>query len=129
MYIPSHFEQPNTKVMHELIRTRPLATLVTFSANEINANHIPMHLSESPVPFGTLRGHVVRSNPIWRDLESNIEVLAIFHGPDAYISPSWYATKQETGKVVPHGITRSLMPTVLYASLMMLIEFVPSLKL
>lgn len=101
MYIPRHFEQPNIEVMHELIRTRPLATLVTLSANGINANHIPLHLSESPVPFGTLRGHVARSNPIWRDLESNIEVLAIFHGPNAYISPSWYATKLETGKVVP----------------------------
>ena len=59
-----------------------------------------MHLSETP-SFGTLRGHVARSNPIWRDLDSDIEVLAIFHGPDAYISPSWYATKQEAGKVVP----------------------------
>lgn len=87
--------------MHELIRTRPLATLVTLSSNGINANHIPLHLSEVPSPFGTLRGHVARSNPIWHDLKSDIEVLAIFHGPDAYISPSWYATKQETGKVVP----------------------------
>jgi transcriptional regulator len=101
MYIPSHFEQPDIKVMHELIRTRPLATLVTLSANGINANHIPLHLSESPAPFGTLRGHVARSNPIWRDLDSSFEVLAIFHGPDAYISPSWYATKHESGKVVP----------------------------
>ncbi len=100
MYIPSHFEQPDITAMHELIRTRPLATLVTLSADGINANHIPLHLSESPVPFGTLRGHVARSNPIWRE-ESNIEVLAIFHGPNAYISPSWYATKLETGKVVP----------------------------
>ena len=48
-----------------------------------------------------LRGHVARANPIWRDLESDVDTLAIFHGPDAYISPSWYATKQETGKVVP----------------------------
>jgi transcriptional regulator len=101
MYIPSHFEQPNITAMHELIRTRPLSTLVTLSADGINANHIPLHLSESPLPFGTLRGHVARSNPVWRDLESSIEVLAIFHGPDAYISPSWYATKQEAGKVVP----------------------------
>ncbi len=87
--------------MHELIRARPLATLVTLASNGINANHIPLHLSEQPSPFGTLRGHVARSNPIWCDLDSDIEVLAIFHGPDAYISPSWYATKQEAGKVVP----------------------------
>jgi len=101
MYIPTHFEQPSIEVMHELMRSRPLATLVTLSSNGINANHIPLHLSETPSPFGTLQGHVARSNPVWLDLKSGTEVLAIFHGPDAYISPSWYATKQETGKVVP----------------------------
>ena len=87
--------------MHELIRERPLATLVTLGSNGINANHIPLHLSLTPEPFGVLRGHVARSNLIWSDLESDIEVLAIFHGPDAYISPSWYVTKQDTGKVLP----------------------------
>jgi transcriptional regulator len=101
MYIPPHFEQPNIEVMHELIRTRPLATLVILGSNGINANHIPLHFSVTPEPFGVLRGHVARSNPIWTDLESDSEALAIFHGPDAYISPSWYATKQEAGKVVP----------------------------
>jgi transcriptional regulator len=101
MYIPSHFEQPNIKNLHELIRSRPLATLVTIDSQGINANHIPLHLSTDPEPFGTLRGHVARANPIWRDLDTSIDVLAIFHGPEAYISPSWYATKQATGKVVP----------------------------
>jgi len=101
MYIPSQFEQPDIDVMHELIRNRPLATLVTLGPDGINANHIPLHLSPAPEPFGVLRGHVARANPIWRDLESDVDTLAIFHGPDAYISPSWYATKQETGKVVP----------------------------
>mgnify|MGYP003392391443 CR=1 FL=1 len=101
MYIPTHFEQPSIEVIHELIHARPLATLVTLCSNGINANHIPLHLSKTPLPFGTLQGHVARSNPIWRNLDSDIEVLAIFHGPDAYISPSWYATKQEAGKVVP----------------------------
>lgn len=101
MYIPSQFEQPDIEVMHELIRNRPLATVVTLGSNGINANHIPLHLELTPEPYGVLRGHVARSNPIWTDLRADIEVLAIFHGPDAYISPSWYATKQETGKVVP----------------------------
>ena len=101
MYIPPHFEQPDIEVMHDLIRNRPLATLVTLGSDGINANHIPLHLSPAPEPFGVLRGHVARANPIWRDLESDVDTLAIFHGPDAYISPSWYATKQETGKVVP----------------------------
>ncbi len=101
MYIPTHFEQPNIEAVHELMRSRPLATLVTLSSTGINANHIPLQFSEQPMPFGTLQGHVARANPIWNDLNSDIEVLAIFHGSDAYISPSWYATKQETGKVVP----------------------------
>jgi len=101
MYIPPHFEQPDIEVMHDLIRNRPLATLVTLGSDGINANHIPLHLTPAPEPFGVLRGHVARANPIWRDLESDVDTLAIFHGPDAYISPSWYATKQETGKVVP----------------------------
>lgn len=101
MYIPAHFEQPNIEIMHELMRARPLATLVTLSSNGIDANHIPLHLSGEPSPFGTLRGHVARSNPLWRDVLPDTDVLAIFHGPDSYISPSWYASKQEHGKVVP----------------------------
>jgi transcriptional regulator len=101
MYIPKQFEEPRIDVMHELIRARPLATLVTLSSSGLNANHIPFHLSESPAPFGTLQGHVARANPILSDLERDTEVLAVFHGPDAYITPSWYATKKETGKVVP----------------------------
>lgn len=87
--------------MHELIRARPLATLVTLSSNGLNANHIPLHLSDSPAPFGTLRGHVARANPLLSDLTNDIEVLAVFHGPDSYITPTWYATKKENGKVVP----------------------------
>lgn len=101
MYIPKQFEEQRVDVMHELIRARPLATLVTLSSGELNANHIPLHLSESPAPFGTLRGHVARANPMLADLTNNIESLAMFHGPNAYITPSWYATKKETGKVVP----------------------------
>jgi transcriptional regulator len=101
MYIPKHFDEPRIEVMHDLIRARPLATLVTLSASGLNANHIPLLLSTEPAPFGILRGHVARSNPMWSDLAKDVEVLAIFHGPDAYITPSWYASKQETGKVVP----------------------------
>ncbi|MCK9396119.1 MAG: FMN-binding negative transcriptional regulator [Methylobacter sp.] len=101
MYRPPQFEQPDIEVMHELIRNRPLATLVTLGANGIDANHIPLHFEQTPEPFGVLRGHIARANPLWRDLVADVETLGIFHGPDAYISPSWYSTKQETGKVVP----------------------------
>ena len=88
MYIPKQFEEPRVNVMHELIRARPLATLITLSPDGLNANHIPLHLSASPAPWGTLQGHVSRANPVLRDFEKNMEVLAVFHGPDAYISPS-----------------------------------------
>ena len=101
MYIPKHFDEPRVDVLHELIRARPLATLVTLSSGGLNANHIPLHLSDEPSPLGTLRGHVARSNPIWNDYVKDVEVLAVFHGPDAYITPSWYPTKVENGKVVP----------------------------
>ncbi len=101
MYTPKQFDEPNVEIMHELVRAHPLATLVTLSASGLNANHIPFHLSALPAPFGMLQGHVARANPILSDLENNREVLAVFHGPDTYISPSWYATKKATGKVVP----------------------------
>ncbi|MHB8635676.1 MAG: FMN-binding negative transcriptional regulator [Fimbriimonadaceae bacterium] len=101
MYIPKHFEQASVEVMHDLIRERPLATIVTWGVDGLSANHIPLHLSPSPSPYGTLLGHVARANSMWRDSNPAGEALAIFHGPDAYVSPSWYATKRETGKVVP----------------------------
>ncbi len=101
MYIPKHFAEPTVDVLHQLIRTRPLSTLVTLSSSGINANHVPLHLSLEPSPFGTLRGHVARANPVWNDINDKTETLAIFHGPDAYVTPSWYPTKAETGKVVP----------------------------
>lgn len=101
MYIPEHFDEPRIDVLHRLIRARPLATLVTLSSGGLDANPIPLHLSEEPAPFGTLRGHVARANPVWHDHDRNAGALAIFHGPDAYITPSWYPTKAETGKAVP----------------------------
>lgn len=101
MYIPKQFEEPRVEVMHELVRAYPLATLVTHSSSGLNANHIPLHLSESPAPYGTVRGHIARANPLFGEIAGGIEALAIFHGPDSYITPSWYATKKETGKVVP----------------------------
>lgn len=101
MYIPKQFEEMRVDVMHELIRSYPLATLVTHSLSGLNANHIPLYLSESPAPYGTLQGHIARANPLLGEIAGGIETLVIFHGPDTYITPSWYATKKETGKVVP----------------------------
>ncbi len=101
MYVPRYFDEPSVDVLHRLMRSRPLATLVTLSADGLNANHIPLHLSVEANPYGVLRGHVARANPIWSDCVEVVDELAIFSGPEAYISPSWYPTKAETGKAVP----------------------------
>ncbi|MDO9162082.1 MAG: FMN-binding negative transcriptional regulator [Methylococcaceae bacterium] len=102
MYIPKPFDEPRIDVMQALIRDYPLATLVTLSADGLNANHIPLHLVvDGGSPFGTLRGHVVRSNPMWGDFDQQTEILTVFQAANAYISPSRYVTKQQTGKVVP----------------------------
>ena len=101
MYVPKHFAEPRIEALHELIHARPLATLVTLSSVGLDANHIPLRLSPEPVPFGALRGHVARANPVWKETPRDAEVLAIFQGPEAYVTPSWYPTKAETGKVVP----------------------------
>ena len=101
MYVPAHFEETRWEVLSRLIHEHPLAALVTLGPAGLEANHIPLELDPAPAPFGTLRGHVARGNPIWRDFSPHVEALAIFQGPQAYISPAWYPTKQETGKVVP----------------------------
>lgn len=101
MYLPSHFEETRVEVLHRLIREHPLGTLVTLGSEGLNADHIPFEVENAPAPFGTLRGHVARGNPVWRDSSKDLEALLVFQGPQAYITPSWYPTKRETGKVVP----------------------------
>jgi transcriptional regulator len=101
MYLPKSFEETRVDVLHDLIRAHPLGTLVTLSKDGLDANHIPFEIDSSPAPFGILRGHVARANSIWNDQSRNSDALAIFQGPHTYVSPSWYATKMETGMVVP----------------------------
>jgi transcriptional regulator len=101
MYLPSHFKEERTTVVHGLIRDHPFGTLVTLEPQGLNANHMPFQIDPEPGPFGTLRAHVARANPVWRELSRDVEVLAIFQGQQAYVTPSWYPSKQEHGKVVP----------------------------
>ena len=101
MYLPKHFAEPRPEIMHNLMREQPLATLVTHSAAGLDANHVPLHLVANGSPFGTLQGHIARANPLWKEVAGGIDVLAIFNGSHAYISPSWYPTKALTGKAVP----------------------------
>jgi len=101
VYIPKHFDEPRADVLHALMRARPLSTLVTLTAHGLEANHIPLLIDPQPAPFGTLRGHVARGNAMWKEFNAGIDVLAVFSGPDAYITPSWYPGKKVDGKVVP----------------------------
>src|ERR1700752_561051 len=101
MYIPAHFDETRVDVMHRLITEYPLAAVVTYGSEGLCANHIPLELAAEEGEFGLLRGHVARANPLWRDYSKEAGALALFQGPQSYISPTWYPTKAETGKVVP----------------------------
>ncbi len=101
MYLPRPFEVTDIAVLHGLVSTQPLGTLITTGAAGLLANHVPFELDPAPAPLGTLRCHVARANTVWKDCAAGSEALVIFQGPSAYISPSWYPTKQETGEVVP----------------------------
>jgi len=101
VYLPPFFKETRTEVLHAMMRARPLATLVTIGDAGLAANHIPVETLSEPAPLGLLRGHIARANPLWREYRVDSEALAIFHGPQAYISPSFYPSKQKTGEVVP----------------------------
>ena len=100
MYLPAHFEETRSEVLHALMREHPFATVIAHGADGLTVNHLPLHLAPEVGPLGALQGHVARANPLWRE-SANAEVLVIFHGPQAYVTPSWYATKREHGKAVP----------------------------
>lgn len=101
MYLPAQFEETRLDVLHALIRAHPLGTLVTVTAEGLAANHVPFEIDPEPAPFGTLRAHVARANPVWRTSAGDAQALVVFQGPQAYISPGWYATRRASGKVVP----------------------------
>lgn len=103
MYIPAHFAEDRIELLHSLIQAHPLGTLVTLEQDGMNANHLPFEIAApSPeAPFGTLRAHIARGNPLWKNLDNASEALIVFQGPQAYITPAWYEEKQASGKVVP----------------------------
>ena len=101
MYLPKEFTETRVPVLHDAIRQAKLGTLVTLGEAGLEASHVPMLIDPEPAPYGTLMGHIARTNPQWRRPTAGVQALAMFLGPNAYISPAWYATKQQTGKVVP----------------------------
>ena len=101
MYTPSQFVEERIEVLHSFIRQNPLAAIVTCGTDGPEATHVPVVLHPEQGSKGVLRCHFARANPHWKTIESAPAILAIFQGPQHYITPSWYPSKQETGKVVP----------------------------
>ena len=101
MYQPPHFREDRIEVQHELIRRHPLGLVVTAGPNGLTANHIPFLVYADESELGVLRAHLARGNPQWRELAAVEDCLVVFQGPQSYVTPTWYATKRETGKVVP----------------------------
>jgi transcriptional regulator len=101
MHNPPTFQQHSVEAMHGLMRTYPLALLVTHGPDGLQASPIPFLLYADEGEYGTLRAHMARANPHWKELGDVDECLVVFRGPDGYVTPSWYASKVATQKVVP----------------------------
>jgi transcriptional regulator len=102
MYLPAHFAERRPEVLERLIREHPFGLLVTQGASDIDANSVPFFLDPDPAGGpGILRAHVARANPLWREARGDVDSLIVFQGPQTYVSPAWYPSKAEHGKVVP----------------------------
>ena len=99
MYLPKHFEVTDPEILADLIEKYPLATLIGSIGDAMEVNHLPLMLSKDR---SRLFGHVAKANPLLKIAEQAVpNLIAVFNGPNAYVTPSWYLTKKETGKVVP----------------------------
>ena len=97
MYNPSPFAESRTEVLYDFIRQHPLGTVVTYRPDQgLAANHIPMFVGD-----GVLRCHFARANAQWQSLQDADSLLVVFGGAEHYVTPSWYPSKAEHGKVVP----------------------------
>lgn len=106
MYLPAYHREDDRTLQHDLIRAYPLGTLIVMGRSDTEhtgliANPVPFHLDPAAGENGALKAHVARANPVWRDYDPAVEALVVFQGPQIYVSPNFYATKKETGKVVP----------------------------
>jgi transcriptional regulator len=101
VYVPEFFHETRIEVLQHFVTQHPLATLIAQTPQGLSANHLPLRAQLTAEGGGILRGHIARANALWRELTGAAEVLAVFMGPDSYISPRAYASKKEHGKVVP----------------------------
>jgi transcriptional regulator len=101
LYVPPAFRETDPAVLHAEMRRIGFCSLTTVGADGPLISHLPVFLDTTIRPLGQLRCHVARANPQWRDSDLDKPALAVFMGPDTYISPSWYPSKKEHGKAVP----------------------------
>jgi transcriptional regulator len=101
MYLPSHFDDTRADELERILDSYPLGTLVVNGPHGLDANHIPFEMVTGGDGALTLHAHVARANPVWQEVASGAQVLVIFRGGDAYISPSWYPSKHELHRQVP----------------------------
>ena len=101
MYIPKFNEETRIPVLDGLMRLHPLASLITMGSSGLFATHLPVVLHRVDDTHAVLRGHISRANRQWRDYDPAVSALAIFAGPQHYITPNWYPEKAVSGKVVP----------------------------
>jgi transcriptional regulator len=121
MYVQSAFEEQRLDVLHCHIRAHPLATFIMSIGDEIVVDHMPLLIDSQAGEHGVLRGHMPRANEIWQSLDGELDAVAVFQGPNAYVTPSWYPSKHEHGKAVPtwnyavvhaHGRPRAIADAV-----------------
>ena len=101
MYMPQHFAETRPEVIHRIIREHPLGTLVTQGADGLDADHIPFEFEPAEGTHGVLLAHVARANPLWQRCPTGSQVMVVFRGAQAYISPNWYPSKHEAHRQVP----------------------------
>lgn len=101
MYIPPHFAQANPDELDRIIRAHPLGTIIRSGSAGLDADHVPFEFDPAAGPLGKLSAHVARANPLWQDCPTGTEVLVIFRGAEAYVSPNWYPSKHEAHRQVP----------------------------
>jgi len=101
MYIPPHFAEIRPEALHRIIREHPLGMMVTHGAGGLDADHIPLELDAAHGAHGRLLAHVARANDLWRRCPTGTEVMVVFRGAEAYVSPNWYPSKHEAHRQVP----------------------------
>jgi transcriptional regulator len=101
MYLPKHYEETRKEELHRLIAEHPFGALVVNGPSGLDANHVPFELHAELGEHGHLLAHVARANPVWKEIRDGSDVLVLFNGGEAYISPNWYPSKHEAHKQVP----------------------------